>query len=355
MLHTGIVANISRYINKHDSIRCVRDFCKNHSIVEKETYYPECSHKNSVQIKDDLITWAKKYSEFNKFYYLYGFDAIELERDMDSYQDYSGFLKMRSETNLNGRNTSQVVLLRDKYLFFKYLNMYHITVPEVYGAQINNKLVDSNLFPVRRGGFDNISSCFVKPIDGECGEGVTFISNNDDLHLYLNENKEDCIFQQPVIQHSSMALLNQNAVNTIRMVTVIKKNGEQEVFGSILRIGTKDSKERDNTSQGGIAVGIKENGTLLEYGFRKPEFGGRIKSHPDTGVVFSGFQVPYYEEAVEAAFQAHRLFYRVRSIGWDIAITPNGPIFIEGNDDWELQTFQGIFGGLRDRCNRLLK
>jgi hypothetical protein len=27
--------------------------------------------------------------------------------------------------------------------------------------------------------------------------------------------------------------------------------------------------------------------------------------------------------------------YGIHSIGWDIAITDNGPIFIEGNDDWD--------------------
>ena len=99
---------------------------------------------------------------------------------------------------------------------------------------------------------------------------------------------------------------------------------------------------------------IHEDGSLARFGFRNPRYGGRTDRHPDTGVVFSEFTVPHYQEAVEMAFRAHRLFYRVRSIGWDIAITEEGPVFIEGNDNWELQTFQAFDGGLREKCRTLL-
>jgi hypothetical protein len=36
----------------------------------------------------------------------------------------------------------------------------------------------------------------------------------------------------------------------------------------------------------------------------------------------------------------HSFFYGIHSIGWDIAITEDGPVFIEGNDNWEIPTFQ---------------
>ena len=37
----------------------------------------------------------------------------------------------------------------------------------------------------------------------------------------------------------------------------------------------------------------------------------------------------------------------VHSIGWDIAIGANGPIFIEGNDNWEINGPQVGNGGLK--------
>ena len=41
-------------------------------------------------------------------------------------------------------------------------------------------------------------------------------------------------------------------------------------------------------------------------------------------------------------------------IGWDIAITPNGPLFIEGNDNMEISINQEVNGGLKKACNQLI-
>lgn len=64
-------------------------------------------------------------------------------------------------------------------------------------------------------------------------------------------------------------------------------------------------------------------------------------------MVFSNFQVPMYKEALDLACTAHRAFYGIRAIGWDIALTENGPVFIEGNDNFEIS--------LQQACDRPLK
>ena len=38
----------------------------------------------------------------------------------------------------------------------------------------------------------------------------------------------------------------------------------------------------------------------------------------------------------ELVINANKQFYKLESIGWDIVITPNGPVILEGNDDWEI-------------------
>lgn len=54
-----------------------------------------------------------------------------------------------------------------------------------------------------------------------------------------------------------------------------------------------------------------------------------------------------YREACELACNAHRCIYGVRAIGWDIAISQDGPVIIEGNDNWEIS--------LQQACDRPLK
>lgn len=51
--------------------------------------------------------------------------------------------------------------------------------------------------------------------------------------------------------------------------------------------------------------------------------------------MFSGFEIPYFQDAVQLATQLHSYLYGVHSIGWDIAITKAEPIIIEGNDEWD--------------------
>jgi hypothetical protein len=44
--------------------------------------------------------------------------------------------------------------------------------------------------------------------------------------------------------------------------------------------------------------------------------------------------VPFWEEALQLAMDAALHFKKYRSIGWDIAITEQGPDLLEGNHDW---------------------
>ncbi|MHC4553591.1 MAG: sugar-transfer associated ATP-grasp domain-containing protein, partial [Planctomycetota bacterium] len=98
---------------------------------------------------------------------------------------------------------------------------------------------------------------------------------------------------------------------------------------------------RDNLSAGGIAVGLDiETGRLSDWGFFKPGFGKRIKTHPDTGFEFADFRLPLFQEACQMVCRLHEMFYGVHSIGWDVAITPSGPTILEGNNAWETPTLQ---------------
>ena len=71
--------------------------------------------------------------------------------------------------------------------------------------------------------------------------------------------------------------------------------------------------------------------------------------HFDTGVVFGDFTVPMIDQARKAALDLHSYLYGVHSIGWDMAIAPEGPIFIKGNDTWEITPHQVMDGGLKRR------
>jgi hypothetical protein len=60
-----------------------------------------------------------------------------------------------------------------------------------------------------------------------------------------------------------------------------------------------------------------------------------VTVHPDSGVPLEGYRIPYFREAVQVVTRMHERLHGIHSIGWDVGISPEGPIIIEGNDDWE--------------------
>ena len=144
-----------------------------------------------------------------------------------------------------------------------------------------------------------------------------------------------------------MSKLCSSTINSIRLQTVMDKNGDVIPFGTILRIA-KEGSSVDNWAKGGIAVGIDtDNGTLKKIGIIKPEFGTSAYEHPNSHIKFEGYEIPYYKESEKLAIELHKRLYRCHSVGWDIAITENGPCFIEANGLWEISLIQAANGGLK--------
>ena len=50
-----------------------------------------------------------------------------------------------------------------------------------------------------------------------------------------------------------------------------------------------------------------------------------------TNIKFDGFQIPYWEEIKEMVLKAALVNDKVNLVGWDVAISKNGPLIIEGN------------------------
>ena len=188
---------------------------------------------------------------------------------------------------------------------------------------------------------------FIKAIDGECASFVKKISSYDDFEKLGGQLKTGkYIFQDVIEQSKAMDVINPASLNTLRIVT-INKGENTYVLSSLLRIGTAKTGNVDNWAAGGLAIGINDDGYLKKYGFYKPTFGLKTDIHPDTNVVFTEFAVPMYKEACNLACKAHKVFYDVRAIGWDIAISKDGPIFVEGNDNFEIS--------LQQACDKPLK
>lgn len=48
--------------------------------------------------------------------------------------------------------------------------------------------------------------------------------------------------------------------------------------------------------------------------------------HPDSQIKIENFKASMYDYILELGYRSHIYFYGVRAIGWDIAISENGPV-----------------------------
>ena len=314
-------------------------------IVAMPTYSPEKSLKDGRTMKKENIQWVKKFHELNHFYKLYGLDVVG--SNLDEYIDYKSFMETRNVANKIGELGSQALLLRDKYLFFKFMKSCGCPVPEVFAVMKDGNLYDEKLNPVDWFFLENEKDYFIKDIDGECASFVKHVTDYAAMQKIREQKKTGrFILQRKITQCEEMNRINPGAINTLRIAT-INKDGKVYVLTSLLRVGTSKTGNVDNWAAGGIAVGIRPNGYLKEFGFFKPGFGTKISVHPDSKMPLNEFKIPQYEKALQAACEAHKFFYNVRAIGWDVAIADNGPFFIEGNDNWEIS--------LQQVCDRPLR
>lgn len=333
------VSRLSAFIKKMITfIRAsLREF---REVIGGESYYPGLKRKNRAERTSDLLKWFLKYREINRFYNLFGFDTHGID---ESYINDNRFIKTRDRLN-SGTETEK---LRNKLLFFKLMSGAGMPVPNVFGVLKDGKFTDTDggVLPLKE--LKERKDYFIKDIDGECASFVRHVEDFDDLCSQSEDFTDKIlIMQERVRQCPEMNGLNPCAINTVRAVTV-RTAGGIKVLAAVLRVGTRETGGVDNWAAGGISVGVKDDGFLEEYGLYKPGHGGRTDRHPDTGTVFSEFCIPGYEKIKEAVCSAHSLFEGVHSVGWDVAVTQDGPVFIEGNDNWEISLMQACCGGLR--------
>lgn len=348
------------------------------SICKRKTYYPEESHKTTWQVFCDQLFFIWKYGGMERYYFPYGFDrkSMNRKRICEDYIVYeNAFLnkmfKINNYFDRNKRICSANCVVSDKFYFYLFLKSLNIPTPKILYYTKNGKL----FYDEYHHGEDVSSilnhdmDAFAKQMDGQLGDGAFGIKVQDSK-VYVNDElispkgdllktftESSYIIQERIIQHPELNKLCSTAVNTIRLVTLITPNEEIIAVRAGLRVGREGSRV-DNCAKGGVFVGIDMNtGKLMKKGiikpshgkalYQQPDNGKLVYQQPDNGVVFEGFEIPFFKEAVEMAKVLHSKLYRIHSVGWDIAITPNGPVFIEGNSLWEVSGTQAAVGGLK--------
>ena len=170
-----------------------------------------------------------------------------------------------------------------------------------------------------------------KPYLGLGGQNVQKVHRKDiaDPKAFFDRCIADGMFVEELVhQHPDMNVLCPTSVNTIRCMT-FNDHGNPRVIWLGMRIGNGINPV-DNFHAQGMGTDIDlETGCLVGTAIDKDN--KRYTHHPVTGVQFDGFRIPCFREAIDMVLQAAKEENHILVIGWDIALSENGPLIIEAN------------------------
>ncbi len=173
-------------------------------------------------------------------------------------------------------------------------------------------------------------------------EDIDNLFNNTD-HYLVEEYCEQSDFENQLFPYS---------VNTIRLITVIHRNGVVEPILSMQRMGMDSDKCVDNACAGGLYAEIDMNTGMLSAArsHAKDHIDKIFHTHPVTMARIEGAVIPNWQGIVDQFVDLHSKlrFTGLKFIAWDIALTDDGVKVIEANASCSMdfaQTFRGERNG----------
>ncbi|MDE6767367.1 MAG: hypothetical protein K2J35_04145, partial [Eubacterium sp.] len=179
----------------------------------------------------------------------------------------------------------------------------------------------------------DIGKAFLKPTrDSNSGKGCCLldikngIDQNSGLSVGEILKKQGSYYniQEHLINCDGLRALHSESINTFRITTYIW-NGKIYHFPVFLRIA-QGSNKLDNVHQGGVFIGVDDNGTFNKNAFN--ELQERFDKHPDSKIKFEGYKIPQISEMIKAVETLHKRIPQVGMIAWDATIDNNNKIVI---------------------------
>ena len=262
--------------------------------------------------------WEKDRAEWN-YYYGSIYDAYQRGR-------------LRKEV----QKKEYEILFDDKNVCYQLCKAANLPLPCQYACFEPNDNYRSMLVSIMVA--HPLKNLIIKPVLGIGGKNIFIVYRKNNAVFVKGDGGETpidqfilnsrSVVQECVLQHELLSEVS-SSINTVRIVTMLTKKKEIIFVGALMRFGVKDAFI-DNTSKGGVAIGIDlDTGTLKARGY---DFNSKIYlSHPTSHVEFKGFQIPEWDSILDLTEKIQLAFPYYKLLGHDIALTEKGPVVIEIN------------------------
>ncbi|MDX1538467.1 sugar-transfer associated ATP-grasp domain-containing protein [Arsukibacterium sp.] len=271
-------------------------------------------------------------------------------------------------------------IIGDKLIFWRHCQKNQLATIKIFNR--NEELAELSEADFIAAVPESCDAFFIKLAAGSGGEGAFTASKIDglwhfqsktgslaDLYQYCSANRENkygWLIQPKLSSHPLISTISApGGLSTMRILSHRRGNSVEMAFGVIKLV--RAGNIIDNFKQG--RAGNMVAAIDLETGMLKAAKGSLNKlwpaitsfSHcPYTGNPIEGITLPYWKETRELITRAHLSVENLPSVGWDMAITEDGPIIVEGNTNYGVDLIQVAYGrGLKpelfSQLNSLIK
>jgi len=299
-------------------------------------------------------------------------DEIEMYRinlDPDRTRDFLSFEAWsRVVRRPLGENRWRDVL-DNKWTFGKVFRDLGLPVPRDYGLlePISGSFEDGTTFRslddlaawLR---VEAVSSFVLKPVLGWASKGVIVVDEvergPDGTLLRLADGRvvtveglrplmmegfrgvPGYILQERLWLHRWVSDLSGGGPAGFRIVTLRTKAGACEPVCAVMRVGFPDQMS-ETFATGSLVMPVDLATGELGPGLTSKDLGAtRYEHHPASGRALEGAVVPDWSAIVQLALRAAERQPGLACVCWDVLLTPGGPVLLEGNVGFQIQTFQ---------------
>lgn len=320
-----------------------------------EKFPEQYSDKRMISLMDDIqrimgdVSKEKKWDMFYNSVYNYWVYGNNLRENF-----FYKFFEMKHEQK------KRYITFRNRFLIYNILNDKQSEIifkkkyetykkyEDYYGRDVIEISSEADYYKFKRF-ISNNQTFFVKPESLGLGIGVhrenlcNYASERELfdkllLERYISKNESwaignSVVLEEEIKQVEEMAEIHPYSVNIIRISTVVQKNGDVDFVDAWFRVGINKS-EIAAASNGEIYSGVNlDTGIVETNGYT--EFGDVFVTHPDTKIDFVGYKIPKWNELLNIVNELALRVPEVRYVGWDMALTRNGWVIVEGNENGE--------------------
>lgn len=246
--------------------------------------------------------------------------------------------------------------MQDKRLFAERCNANEIPTAPVAAIVTNGQLLSadgSSESLVDESTLERLGDLFVKPQFGLRGQDAvrwkllddrryqsdngTVCTASELLATVCRQSRQQSLLIQPCLKnHPAVADLSNGALATLRVLSGRWPDGKVELIAATFKMPIGKA----GTSTSGLNSPVDLNSGTLGSACRYRALDSGHQFHPDSNGKIADRVLPDWDQVVALVASPHRLFDKHAFVGWDLAFTPEGPVFLEGNIGWDTVTVQ---------------